>query len=197
MNKLKVTAIITFLIVSAAGVILFRNSFTDNNEPIPYHALIVRLKQDSGGISIEDVQLSKGYPQDYKLDYPSNFHSIEIISEKGSVLFSAKFLTAVPLFSESFTDHGMEGAPQLLSDTETVLYLPHFPTANKIVIYDEKKNKELEGPVEKYEISKDELPVNACGNGMCDSSENMFSCYKDCNRSLEFLWNKVKENYLP
>lgn len=197
MMKLKLIAIIIFLIAFVTMVFFIWNTSTHNNLPIPYHTLIVKLKQDTGGISLQDIQLSKGYPQDYKLDYPSNFHTIEMISGKRKVLFTAKFLTSVAMFSEFFTDHGMEGAPQLMSDTETILYLPYFPSATKLVIYGEKKNQELEIPLEKYEISKDELPVNACGNGMCDSTENMLTCYKDCKRSMEFLWNKVKENYLP
>lgn len=188
---------VTSLIVVTAGALWIRNASIDNNQAVPYHALTVKLKQDQGEISLQDIQLSKGYPQDYKLDYPSNFHTVEIISEKGTLLFSAKFLTSVTMYSESFTDHGIEGAPQLMPDKETILYLPYFPSAGKLVIYDEKKNKQFEVPLQKYEISKDELPVNSCGNGMCDSNENMFSCYKDCNRNLEFLWKEIEQNYLP
>ena len=151
---------------------------------VSHAALEVKLNQTPDyKLSLKSLSGENSYSSDYKLPIPYGYYLVKIIGEDGAELFSGKVEKNRVTFPPYEVDGGDESKPTVATlepISEMTLLLPFFSKAKKIIFLDEKNLEILE-----VDISKTELPENYtqnfCGNGICDSNENLIFCYRDCH----------------
>src|SRR3990167_4243126 len=117
------------------------------------------------------------------------------MSEKlGMPLFSGKFARDLVLMPYPKMINGQYLPPEILPLGEITLLLPYYREAEKIMIQDEQGNNKLTVALSDYSLTSVESYTKYCGNGICDTDENILSCYSDCRILIEsrikHLFNK-------
>jgi len=183
MTKLKFILPVTIILVIAlliTGLYLPKQK----NTPVSHAAVRVKLNQSEGyELSLEALSVENSYYSDYKLAQPFGYYTIKIFDSNKKEIFSGraeKNKVFFPPYEVASPRRYEEGAsPDAEPLDEIILLLPFFPKAKKLVLSDDKNQEKLTLDLTKITLPKN-LIKNFCGNGICDSNENIVSCFKDC-----------------
>ena len=108
------------------------------------------------------------------------------MSEKlGMPLFSGKFARDLVLMPYPKMINGQYLPPEILPLGEITLLLPYYREAELIIIKDEQGSDKLTINISDFSLNPVESYTKYCGNGICDTDENILSCYSDCRIILE------------
>lgn len=199
MNRKKIiTAGITFILSAFLLLIIVFVFKFQTVSYMPYVNLMINFAQDSNyNLTLSSIEIRLGYPNFYKTELLSDYYTVSIQDKTSKLLFSGKIPHSITKIADGFGGYKYRGSINRYPLERIKLYLPYFPTAEKVSIADEKGNGKFSLNLSDYHLSPPKGTVNACGNNYCDVTENMISCYKDCNDNLKFLWSEIEQNYLP
>ena len=103
-SKIKLFVIFLIVLLSIFSVsILILSSHPDETQPLLHKALKVIINQSrEGELSVKNISVDDIYPSDYKLNFTSDFYTINILDEKEKVLFTGKEKNRLVITSDSF-----------------------------------------------------------------------------------------------
>lgn len=181
MTKFKIilTVIIGLVLTVSTSVYLS----TSKIKPVSHAAVKVILKQTPDYLlTLKSLSGEDSYSSDYKLPVPYGYYLVKIFDNSNRELFSGK----VEKNRVSFPPYDIEAKEDteavtttLIPLNELTLILPYFKEAEKIVFYDENKSEKLQVNIDNILIPTGDSK-KLCGNGICDSGENIIFCYNDC-----------------
>lgn len=193
-----------FAILAIVILLVFLSIITQGSSKVVHTSLKMVFDQSVDfDLSLKDISIEDLYPVDYKLNIRSNFYTVKVIN-KVKVLYTGKvnkkILTTWDIF-ESDSDRLIfqEGKNNLIEEipNEIILYLPYYKDAESVQIYDEYGSLKLTVNLKDYSLPVPKSETNLCGNGICDTNENIFSCFSDCRNAPKWIWNSVSKSFLP
>src|SRR3989338_6689059 len=185
MTKFRIILIILgALVVLTLPVVYFLSQ--SRNIPVSHAAVRLILGQTPDyRLSLRTLAVENAYSSEYQLAIPTGHYNVKIMGETGAVFFSGKISKNLVRYPADEIDVKGERAPRpdLLVEPlgEIVLLLPYYPRAKKIVFFDENNVEKMQVDLTKVTLPKD-YSKKLCGNGICDSNENILFCYKDCHK---------------
>ena len=180
MTKFKIILAITVILILVTSFTLFLSQ--SKNKPVNHAAIKVVLGQTPDyKLSLKSLSVEDAYSSDYKLAIPFGHYEVKIIGKNEVELFSGKVEKNKVIFPpyeiEEPSDSTIKTTMEPLS--EITVFLSYFTHAKKVVFLDEKNIEKLQVDIENLSLPQD-ITKKLCGNGICDSNENIFFCYKDC-----------------
>ena len=179
---------IIFVIVVGFALTVLTSTYLSKskiNPSVSHAAVKVVLNQTPDyRLSLKSLSGESSYTSDYKLKIPFGYYNVKIIGDRGEELFSGK----VEKNRVNFPPYEIDGAKESDSSVATLeplkemtLLLPYFKNGKKIIFFDENNLEKYQVDIEKIGLPEG-FSKNLCGNGICDSGENVIFCYNDCHK---------------
>lgn len=192
---LKFIFITVFIIVLI--LVLISVLFITTENPLTHQTIKIILKQEQDDrLSIKEIKVEDKYPEQYKLNPPTNYYVFEIDDKNGQKLFSGKVVNKEILYYFPLSEDNLS-PPRVTTIDEITVYLPFYTNAERIRILDEKEQVKLELALKEFNLQPLKTIQNLCGNGICDANENIVGCFSDCKYQFSAFKKAVTEKLLP
>lgn len=196
-----------FLIITISGIFvvilvilpIFNILTVKNNSNSPYlflHIKTIITQDQNWNLHLNSLELKEGYPQEYKLNLPQYYYNFLILDGNKRSLDSGKFLFKTIIVAETFEEQPRQSESTVALENIT-LRLPYYKEGKQLLIIDGEGNEKLKVDLSHLSPPESYHNPNLCGNNMCDSNENILTCFNDCKRNIRFTWEEVYKYYLP
>lgn len=192
MIKRKIIIIIGIIIIVLFFMLKMFISDTDlpYDKPIPHVALQIQLEKNENFVIIKTIDLVENYPEKAVNNYSKDFLEIQLLNTEGKLIAKMQKPTR-RLALLDYINPDQATAPVEESVNGFIFLLPYQLNADTVVVKGDDESDLLTIKMKNYNFSKINLHQNLCGNGLCDTKENVFICYRDCSYQPKEFIDKI------
>ncbi len=177
-KKIAIGILVAIIVIA---VVLFFIIDANTSKHTPYALRVDLVQNDEGDLAVNDVSFIEKYAPDYKHNLLRDYYQFAIIDRNDNELFEGKVRSKHFLYIDT-----TDGAFVIPQDTDELsIVVPYFSQAEEIRFVDQSGKPKITVNLNDYDLRPPRVEGTLCGNKVCDITENILACYRDCKHGID------------